>query len=43
MDLLAVVIRTVFFYVFVIIILRIMGKREIGELSVSDFVISLLN
>ena len=42
MDLLAVVIRTVFFYVFVIIILRIMGKREIGELSVSDFVISLL-
>ena len=42
MDLVMVIIRTVFFYVFVLIIFRLMGKREIGELSIQDLVVSLL-
>ena len=37
-----VILRTVFFYVFVLIIFRLMGKREIGELSIQDLVVSLL-
>jgi uncharacterized membrane protein YcaP (DUF421 family) len=35
-------IRTVILYVFVIISLRIMGKRQIGELQPSDLVVTLL-
>ena len=42
MDLVMVIIRTVFFYVFVLIVFRLMGKREIGELSIQDLVVSLL-
>lgn len=42
MDLLIVIIRSIFLYIFVILILRIMGKKEIGELSISDLVVSLL-
>ena len=42
MDFVMVIIRTVFFYVFVLIIFRLMGKREIGELSIQDLVVSLL-
>ena len=42
MDLVMVILRTVFFYVFVLIIFRLMGKREIGELSIQDLVVSLL-
>lgn len=42
MDLVMVIIRTVFFYLFVLIIFRLMGKREIGELSIQDLVVSLL-
>lgn len=42
MDLVLVIIRTVFFYAFIIIVFRIMGKREIGELSIQDLVVSLL-
>jgi uncharacterized membrane protein YcaP (DUF421 family) len=41
-DLLIVVWRTVFMYVLIIVVLRIMGKRELGELSVVDLVISVL-
>ena len=37
-----IIIRTVFFYFFIILIFRIMGKREIGELSIQDFVVSML-
>ena len=33
--------RTIFFYIFITIVYRIMGKREIGELSVVDFIVSL--
>ena len=42
MDLVMVIIRTVFFYLFVLVIFRLMGKREIGELSIQDLVVSLL-
>ena len=37
-----VIIRTMFFYIFIIFVFRIMGKREIGELSIQDLVVSLL-
>lgn len=37
-----IIIRTVFFYFFIIFIFRVMGKREIGELSIQDFVVSML-
>lgn len=42
MELLTVVCRTAFFYVFILIIYRIMGKREIGQLSIQDLVVSIL-
>lgn len=34
--------RTILFYFLVIISYKIMGKREVGELSVFDFIISML-
>lgn len=34
--------RTVFFYILVVISYKIMGKREVGELGVFDFIISML-
>ena len=33
--------RSVFFYFFVTVLYRIMGKREIGELSIMDFIVSI--
>ena len=33
--------RCIFFYILVTIVYRLMGKREIGELSVVDFIVSL--
>ncbi len=42
MDLVFVILRTMFFYLFVLIVLRLMGKREIGQLSIQDLVVSLL-
>ena len=42
MNYLYLLYRTVFLYFFLIIIFRIMGKREIGELSIQDFVVSIL-
>ena len=42
MDLFIVVYRTLFFYIFILIIYRIMGKREVGQLSITDLVVSLL-
>ena len=37
-----VMIRTVFFYFFIFLIYRIMGKRELGQLSIIDLIVSLL-
>lgn len=34
--------RTIFFYIFITICYRIMGKREIGELGITDIMISTL-
>lgn len=42
MELLTVLFRTLFFYFFVLISYRIMGKREIGQLGVIDLIISML-
>ena len=42
MNYFIIVFRTLFIYFFIIIIFRIMGKREIGELSIQDFVVSIL-
>lgn len=41
-DILTFVIRTMFMYAIVFIVLRVMGKREIGKLSVFDLVISIV-
>lgn len=42
MEMATVIYRTIFFYVFILIIYRIMGKREIGQLSIQDLVVSIL-
>lgn len=42
MDILIVLTRTLFFYFFILFSYRIMGKREIGQLSISDLSISIL-
>ncbi|MCH5167202.1 MAG: DUF421 domain-containing protein [Erysipelotrichales bacterium] len=42
MDILIVLLRTIFFYFFILFSYRIMGKREIGQLSISDLTISIL-
>jgi len=34
--------KTLFFYVIITIVYRIMGKREIGELSIMDLIVSIL-
>lgn len=41
-DLIEVVFRTVFLYVLILVIFRLMGKREVGELSVMDLVVFVL-
>ena len=41
-DMMIVIIRTVFFYFFIFLIYRIMGKREVGQLSITDLIVSLL-
>ena len=42
MNILNVTFRTIFLYFFIIVVFRLMGKREIGELSLMDLVVSLL-
>lgn len=42
MDLLTVMGRTLFFYFFILLCYRVMGKREIAQLSISDLTISIL-
>ena len=42
MDLLLVLIRTIFFYFFIFIIYRMMGKREVGQLGIIDLIVSIL-
>jgi len=42
MEMLNVIFRTIFFYFFVLICFRLMGKREIGQLGVIDLIVSIL-
>lgn len=42
MDIISTVLRTLFFYFFIVCAYRIMGKREIGQLGVIDLIISIL-
>ena len=42
MDIFIVLARTLFFYFFILVSFRVMGKREIGQLSISDLTISIL-
>ena len=37
-----IITRTVVIYIVILLVFRLMGKREIGELSVVDFVISIM-
>ena len=42
MELFNVIIRTIFFYFFITLSYRIMGKREIGQLGIIDLIVSIL-
>jgi uncharacterized membrane protein YcaP (DUF421 family) len=42
MQLLIVILRTVFFYFFITFAYRIMGKREVGQLGIVDLIVSIL-
>lgn len=42
MRYLLISVRSVFFYVIITILYKLMGKREIGELSIIDLIVSLL-
>ncbi|MBU8905500.1 DUF421 domain-containing protein [Desertibacillus haloalkaliphilus] len=42
MDYGTMILRTLLIYVIILLVLRFMGKREIGQLSVIDFVVSIM-
>ncbi|GAE25933.1 hypothetical protein JCM9140_1956 [Halalkalibacter wakoensis JCM 9140] len=42
MDYMTIMLRTIFIYFIILFVLRFMGKREIGQLSVLDFVVSIM-
>lgn len=42
MELFTTIMRTIFFYFFVTVAYRIMGKREVGQLGVIDLIVSIL-
>ena len=42
MDLLIVLVKTLFFYWIIVLVYRFMGKREVGELSIVDLIVSIL-
>ena len=42
MDIFMIFIRTLFFYFFIFIVYRIMGKREVGQLGIIDLIVSIL-
>lgn len=41
-ELFKVILRTTFFYFFIVLLYRIMGKREIGQLGIIDLIVSIL-
>ena len=38
----SMILRTVFMYFFIILVYRIMGKKEVGQLSIVDLIVSIL-
>ena len=42
MELFSVIVRTLFFYFFITIAYRLMGKREVGQLGIIDLIVSIL-
>ena len=42
MEYIKIIFRMSFFYVFIILIYRIMGKREVGQLGIVDLIVSIL-
>ena len=42
MDLVIITLKTIFFYFFILVSYRIMGKREIGQLGTTDLIVSIL-
>ena len=42
MDLFIIIFRTIYFYFFIVLVYRIMGKREIGQLGIIDLIVSIL-
>ena len=42
MDYIKIILRMSFFYFFILIIYRIMGKREVGQLGIIDLIVSIL-
>ena len=42
MNISIIIIRTFFYYFLFLILFKIMGKREIGELGVNDLLVSVL-
>lgn len=42
MEIAVIALRTIFIYFFILLVMRIMGKREIGKLSVFDLVVSIM-
>lgn len=42
MNYIIIFLRTVFFYFFILLIYRIMGKREVGQLGITDLIVSIL-
>ncbi len=42
MELFTIICRTTFFYFFIVLAYRIMGKREIGQLGIIDLIVSIL-
>lgn len=37
-----ILVRTLFFYFFILVVYRIMGKREVGQLGIIDLIVSIL-
>ena len=42
MDYLLILLKTLFFYFAIVLFYRFMGKREVGELSIIDLIVSIL-
>ncbi|MBN8208432.1 DUF421 domain-containing protein [Bacillus sp. NTK071] len=42
MEYMTIILRTLVLYFLIIVVFRIMGKREIGQLSILDFVVSIM-